>query len=232
MKKLLLFVVACISSASIKAQEQTGDFVVFANEDSCVTGSIQSAIDACLLLAKSAESGEVAALREAKDAMKECNFNYFGALENINRSENNVSLCGHLIFNTAFADSLLNRKDAYYNADYINRTSVSRGQMHPGEILSKTCFIKAGGKSVYTFSSRNRQELAVVSEPGGLISIRIHAINEKEGINEWHNDTIDVVKGRNSRKAAFTLPRKSNTQITLEISNCTQKDITVVVISN
>ena len=232
MKHLLFIVVACITSVTIKAQEHIDYSVVYANEDSCTTTCIQSAIDACLLLAESAESGNINALHEAKNALSECNLTNFISLEQLNRNEDNLSLCGHLVFNTAFADSLINGKDAYNNADYINMTSVSRGQMGSGDILSKTCFIKAEGKSIYTFFSRNRQELAVVSEPGGLVSMRIHALNEKEGINEWHNDTIDVFKGRNSRKAAFTLPGSSYTKITLEISNCTKKDITVVVISN
>lgn len=232
MKRLIIIIVVCITSVTIKAQEHIDDVLVIANEDSCTTASIQSAIDACLLLAESAESGRVIALREAKEALQGCNLTNFSSLKQLNSSEESASLRGHLVFNAAFADSLINGKDAYNNADYINYTSASRGQMGPGEILSKTCFIKADGKSIYTFFSRNRQELAVVSEPGGLITIRIHALNEKEGINEWHNDTIDVAKGRNSRKAAFTLPNRSNTQITLEISNCTKNDITVVVISN
>ena len=104
--------------------------------------------------------------------------------------------------------------------------------MQGGEILTKTCFIKAKGKSVYTFNSVNRQELAVVAEPGGLVTTRVHAVNKPKGINEWHNDTTDVAKGRNSRKTAFNLPSSTRTQVTLEITNCTNKDISVVVISN
>lgn len=231
MKKIILTLLACISSISISAQETVNEFVVIANEDSCSTESIQSAIDACILLAQSAESGDTTALREAKEAMEKCNFSNFGGLRKHNREEE-VSLEGHLIFNVAFADSLADGKDAYRNADNINRSSTHRGQMQPGQILTKTCFVKAKGKSVYTFASHARQELAVVAEPGGLITTRVHALNKTKGINEWHNDTIDVTKGRNSRKTAFTLPNKPMSQVTLEITNCTNKDISVVVISN
>ena len=98
--------------------------------------------------------------------------------------------------------------------------------------MTKTCVIKAKGKSLYTFNSHDRQELAVVAEPGGLITTRVHAINKAKGINEWHNDTVDVAKGRSSRKTAFTLPHSPKSQVTLEITNCTNKDISVVVISN
>ena len=231
MKSLIVTVFACMSSFVLSAQERVNDSVVIANEDSCSTESIQAAIDACLLLAESAESKDAIALQKAKVAMEECKLSDFGSLRSQNRDENE-SLEGHLVFNVAFADSLANGKDAYKNADNINRSSTHRGQMQPGEILTKTCFVKSKGKSVYTFRSRDRQELAVVAEPGGLITTRVHAVNKSKGINEWHNDTVDVAKGRNSRKTSFNLPSQPRSQVTLEITNCTNKDITVVVISN
>ena len=231
MKSLIVTVLACMSSIVISDQERVNDSVVIANEDSCSTESIQAAIDACLLLAESAKSKDTIALQKAKGAMEECKLSDFGSLRSQNRDENE-SLEGHLVFNVAFADSLANGKDAYKNADNINRSSTHRGQMQPGEILTKTCFIKAKGKSIYTFPSHDRQELAVVAEPGGLITTRVHAVNKTKGINEWHNDTVDVAKGRNSRKTSFNLPSRPRSQVTLEITNCTNKDITVVVISN
>ena len=231
MKSLIVTVLACMSSIILSAQECVNDSIVIANEDSCSTESIQAAIDACLLLAESAKSKDTIALQKAKVAMEECKLSDFGSLRSQNRDENE-SLEGHLVFNVAFADSLANGKDAYKNADNINRSSTHRGQMQPGEILTKTCFIKAKGKSVYTFPSHDRQELAVVAEPGGLITTRVHAVNKTKGINEWHNDTVDVAKGRNSRKTSFNLPSRPRSQVTLEITNCTNKDITVVVISN
>ena len=231
MKSLIVTVLACMSSIVLSAQECVNDSVVIANEDSCSTESIQAAIDACLLLAESAESKDAIALQKAKVAMEECKLSDFGSLRSQNRDENE-SLEGHLVFNVAFADSLATGKDAYKNADNINRSSTHRGQMQPGEILTKTCFVKSKGKSVYTFRSRDRQELAVVAEPGGLITTRVHAVNKSKGINEWHNDTVDVAKGRNSRKTSFNLPSQPRSQVTLEITNCTNKDITVVVISN
>ena len=231
MKSLIVTVLACMSSIVLSAQERVNDSVVIANEDSCSTESIQAAIDACLLLAESAKSKDTIALQKAKGAMEECKLSDFGSLRSQNRDENE-SLEGHLVFNVAFADSLANGKDAYKNADNINRSSTHRGQMQPGEILTKTCFIKAKGKSIYTFPSHDRQELAVVAEPGGLITTRVHAVNKTKGINEWHNDTVDVAKGRNSRKTSFNLPSRPRSQVTLEITNCTNKDITVVVISN
>lgn len=231
MKRLFFVVFACFSCISVKSQEDSNNFVVVANEDSCNIESIQSAIEACLLLAESAVTKDTVVIRKAKEAMHKCKLADFGSLIRQNQDENE-SLNGHLVFNVAFADSLAEGKDPYKNADNINKSTTRRGQMQPGQILTKTCFVKANGKSVYKFLSRDRQELAVVAEPGGLVTTRVHAANKIKGINEWHNDTIDVTKGRNSRKSSFTLPHSPNSQITLEITNCTNKDISVVVISN
>ena len=231
MKSFIITVFAGFFSITISAQVCMNDSIVIANEDSCSTESIQAAIDACLLLAESSVSNDTVSIRKAKEAMQECNLSDFGSLRSQNRDENE-SLEGHLVFNVAFADSLANGKDAYKNADNINRSSTHRGQVQAGGILTKTCFIKANGKSLYTFNSRDRQELAVVAEPGGLITTRVHAVNKTMGINEWHNDTVDVAKGRNSRKTSFNLPSRPRSQVTLEITNCTNKDISVVIISN
>lgn len=230
-KDIIIAVLVCMTCGTVYAQEAVTDSVVIANEDSCNVESIQSAIDACLLLAESAESNDTTALRKAKEAMQACDISNFGALRQQNRDENE-SLNGHLVFNVAFADSLAEGKEPYKNADNINRSSTHRGQMSGGQIMTKTVFVKANGKSVYTFNPRDRQELAIVAEPGGLVTTRVHAVNKQAGINEWHNDTTDVAKGRNSRKTAFTLPHSPRSQVTLEIINCTNKDISVVVISN
>ena len=141
-----------MSSIVLSAQECLIDSVVIANEDSCSTKSIQAAIDACMLLAEAADSNDSTILRKAKEAMEECDLSNFGSLRSQNRDENE-SLEGHLVFNVVFADSLANGKDAYKNSDNINRSSVHRGQMQQGGILTKTCLIKAKDKSVYTFVS-------------------------------------------------------------------------------
>lgn len=228
-KRFMIVVIASFLCIMVSAQEAECDSVVIANEDSCSIYTIQSAIDACIMLAESAESKDTIALRNAKNAMQAGDFAYLFKLRRQNREEES-SLNGHLIFNVAFADSLAEGRDPYKDADDIDRKH--RGQSSEGQILTKTCFIKANGKAIYTFKSHDRQELAVVAEPGGLITNRIHVVNEQTKTNEWHNDTKDVTKGRNSRKSAFTLPHTPRSVVTLEITNCTNKDISVVVISN
>lgn len=230
-KSLMIAIIAVLSCFMASAQAADKKSIVIANEDSCKIESIQAAIDACLMLAESAESKDEEALLKAKEAMEECRLAPFGALRQVDKSDDG-SLEGHLVFNVAFADSLAQGKDPYKDADHINKREAHRGQMENGQIMTKTILIKANGKSTYKFTSHDRQELAVVAEPGGRITTRVHAVNENKGINEWHNDTSDVAKGRNSRKTAFTLPHSPRSQVTLEIANCTNKDISVVVISN
>ena len=50
-KVYLTVVFTCLSCLTMNAQMNEKDSVVIANEDSCHTEKIQSAIDACLLLA-------------------------------------------------------------------------------------------------------------------------------------------------------------------------------------
>lgn len=230
-KILIVAIVASFFCIMASAKELMKDSVIIANEDSCSMETIQSAIDACMLLARAAEAHDTISIRKAKEAMEECHIAPFGTLRKLDKSEDK-SLDGHLVFNVAFADSLANGRDAYKNADAINQKTSRRGQMDGGHILTKTILIKAKEKSEYKFLSRDRQELAVVAEPGGLVTTRVHAINADKGIDEWHNDTIEVKKGKNSRKTAFTLPHSPSSLVVLEISNCTNQDISVVVISN
>lgn len=230
-KNLIIAIFSSFLSLTASAQEITADAKIIANEDSCSTEAIQSAIDACVLLSHSVEMNDTASLRKAKEAIRDCRFASFVSLRRQDKTEGE-SLNGHLVFNEAFADSLADGKDAYNSSDLINKRTIHRGQVAPGQILTKTILLKANGKSVYKFISRDRQELAVVAEPGGLVTTRVHAVNPTKGIDEWHNDTTEVSKGKNSRKTAFTLPHTPKTQVTLEITNCTGKDISVVVISN
>lgn len=231
LKTLFFFIAMSFACFLTYARDVAEESIVIANEDSCTTESIQSAIDACIMLAQSAQSNDPEALLKAKEALMECNLKPFSSLRPQNRDEVE-SLDGHLVFNVAFADSLAQGKDAYRNADSINKSTADRGQMAPGKISTKTFLVKANGKSVYNFISKDRQELAVVAEPGGRVSTRIHAVNPDKGINEWHNDTVDVAKGKNSRKTSFTLPHTPSSKVCLEITNCTGIDISVVVISN
>lgn len=106
-----------------------------------------------------------------------------------------------------------------------------RGQSANGTILTKTCFVKAGKSTKYTFTSRGHQELAVVAEAGGLVTMKIHVTNNV-GLDKRYDDTKNVRKGEPHRKTSFELPTDCKNLVELEIVNCCEKDCSFVVISN
>ena len=235
-KKILLTIAVALCTIVVNAQDISEylpeENLVIANEDSCNTEAIQAAINACIMLADSSVSKDSIALTKVAKSLKDCNLIQFDNLRPILRQKS--SLNGHLVFDESFAKALADGDDPYPYADNFYRANELRGlRIHQkGEIMTKTCVVEAKGKSWYEFNSIGRQELAVVAEPGGLVTTRIHVYNNDKGIDEWHNDTVDVAKGRSSRKAAFDLPEDTYSDILLEIKNCTDKRISVVVISN
>ena len=86
------------------------------------------------------------------------------------------------------------------NSPYMKTdTDIKRdGKTLDNNLLTKTVYIKGGKSTKYTFASRGHQELAVVAEPGGLITLKIHVTNS-EGLNLYFDDVQDVRKGRQSR---------------------------------
>lgn len=109
--------------------------------------------------------------------------------------------------------------------------SWGNGQTANNSLITKTVLIKANSSYKYTFSCRGREELGVVSEPGGRITLRIHVTNSS-GMDVWYNDTKHIKEGEQSRKIAFDTPKDKRNKVELEIINCVNKDISCVVISN
>lgn len=83
----------------------------------------------------------------------------------------------------------------------------------------------------YTLPSKGRQELAVVSEAGGRVTMKVHVTNKK-GLNKRYDDTTSVKLGLPNRKTTFMLPGDCVNIVELEVVNCSKKDISFVVISN
>ena len=113
----------------------------------------------------------------------------------------------------------------------MNRTRTHRGQYTDGKVHTKTCFVKAGKSTKYSFGSKGHQELAVVAEAGGLVTMKIHVTNSS-GLDFRKDDTKSVKKGMPQRKTSFELPNDRRNIVELEIVNCGKKDCSFVVISN
>lgn len=121
--------------------------------------------------------------------------------------------------------------DAYSNADIINRSITRLGHITDGIILTKTCFVKAGGSTRYSFASSGRQELGIITEPNGKLYVRIHITNES-GLDVRYDDDENAVNGTSRYRKAFDLPKNQRNIVELEVINKGNKDTSFVVISN
>lgn len=197
------------------------------------TMSIDNVLNACIAMQQADAANDSTAMRQAADSLRASNATAFTSLRCKDEDAADATLNGHFVFSEAFVDTLIANGEAKakQNADDITRTTAHRGQTANGSILTKTCFVKAGKSTKYTFASRGRQELAVVAEAGGLVTMKIHVTNTA-GLDEWYSDTTDVKKGRPHRKTAFDLPKNKRNTVELEVVNCGKKDISFVVISN
>lgn len=195
--------------------------------------TIDNVLSACLAMQQADAEGNTQAMQQAADSLRASNTKAFSSLRCKDEDTTDATLVGHFVFDEAFVDTLMTSGSDYAkdHADELSRSSSHRGQSASGSILTKTCFVKAGKSTKYSFASRGRQELAVVAEAGGLVTMKIHATNSS-GLDQWFSDTVDVKKGRPHRKTAFNLPQDKRNTVELEVVNCSGKDITFVVISN
>ena len=196
--------------------------------------SIDAAVNACIAMRDAVASNDSAAIKQSADALKAAGTTSFNSLrykDDIDGDKEAPSLNGHLLFDEAFADSLAEGKDVYGKADDMNRSSAHRGQTADGSILTKTCLVKAGKSTMYSFASKGHQELAVVAEAGGLVTMKVHVTNSA-GLDKRFDDTKNVKMGMSQRKTSFELPTERRNMVELEIVNCGKKDCSFVIISN
>ena len=206
-------------------------FHAFAQEGVPDSLEIQSVIDACIAMRDAVATGDTAAIRQSAIELKKTGAKNFTSLK-CKDDDSIASLKGHLVFDAAFADSLASGNTSVYDhADDMNRFSAHRGQNANGSYLTKTCFVKAGKSTTWTFASKGHQELAVVAEAGGLVTMKIHVTNSA-GLDKRFDDTKSVKSGLPQRKTSFELPQDKRNTVVIEIINCSQTDCSFVVISN
>lgn len=220
MKKIVLIVFSLFCALNISAQEDASEKL-----------GIQKVIDACIALRDAVATGDTVAIRQSAEDLKAAKTVSFNSLRC--KDESISSLDGHLVFDEAFADSLAAGNTSVYQQanDMNNRSSAYRGQTADGSYLTKTCMVKAGQSTKYTFSSKGHQELAVVAEAGGLVTMKIRVTNNA-GLDRRYDDTKNVKTGLPQRKTSFDLPTNRRNVVELEIINCGNKDCSFVVISN
>ena len=206
-----------------------GSLIAYSQDTSTDSMSIDAAFNACIAMRDAVANNDSTAIKLSANALKAAGATSFNSLRC--KDDSIASLNGHLVFDEAFADSLAEGKDVYDKADDMNRSTAHRGQTADGSILTKTCFVKAGKSTKYSFASKGHQELAVVAEAGGLVTMKIRVTNSA-GLDRRLDDTKSVKAGLPQRKTSFELPSERRNTVEIEILNCGQKDCSFVVISN
>ena len=198
---------------------------VLMTEGQELSGNVKSVYDACVALRTAAGSGSTSQMREANILLKDVRTGYFGTLRLI--SGETVSMDGHFIFDHEFVDSLLvNRKVYSFAQKYLDRTA-RRGSSTSGTVFMKTCCVKADAVVKFKFRAQDRQELALVTEPGGMVNMKVY-----DSRNDlWHNDDEGLNTGKPYHVRVFDIPGGLS-EIVVEVINKTDKDLSFVVISN
>ena len=215
--------------------------------------SIQTVVDACISLRDAFAVNDHKAMAKSAKLLRGQNTAFFSDLEC--EDDKRTSLDGHLVFDAEFvreflkSDKVMDSADKIYDAIKVPQkdakiaivgslipslfpdTDMERGQTPDGSILTMTCVVKAGQSTKYVFSSRGHQELAVVAEAGGLVTMKIH-VTHRTGFDERFDDTHNVKSGMPHRQVCFDLPEDKLNKVELEVVNCGDKDCSVVIISN
>lgn len=171
------------------------------------------------------EAGNRVALVNANNRLKEKQVGYFSSLRS---NTDNPSLDGHFIFNCEFIDSLVSGTMSFSNTQLFEYQNAVRSVSMSSGLVARTCTASAEKTAQFSFSARGHQEIAAVTEPGGLISLRVHDLTH----DIWYNDTKQVIKGQASQVIAFDLPSNTRSTLKVEVINKSNKDISFVIISN
>ena len=187
---------------------------------------IKPVFEACKSIREAVASGSSENLQSANQDLKNCNAKELNMMR-LKKGEV-ISLDGHLLFDEVFVDSLIvNRKVFTFAQRYANdRAGRVRGSGEKNQIYIRTYAVKAKSALTFSFVARGYQELAVVAEPGGAVSLSIYDKTNKIP----YRDTKNVKRGEAHRSFALNLPESKMNQLEIEITNTTDKDISFVVI--
>ncbi len=189
--------------------------------DMAMNNDMRRVYEACIEIRTAIGSGSTIGLQSAARNLKDSNVEYFADFCLIEGAQ--IPLAGHLVFNEEFIFDLIERKEVYA---FAQKYGHKRGNPN-GRVYLKTCVIDKLSSARYGFRSSGHQELAFVTEPGGLVSIKIHdKTNDK-----WYRDVESFRNGRKSRFFSFDLP-SGNCNLEVEIFNRASKGISFAVISN
>lgn len=196
--------------------------VTFAQQQLCK--EMREVFDACWAMRTAISAGNATSLKSANEDFKRCNVLHF---KDLTPEESDIiSLNGHFVWNDEFVDSLIkNRKVREYAQKYAE---LKRQTGKRGAIYVKTYAVKSKGVAKFFFPTTKHQEIAVIAEPRGKISLRMQGMRTKNS----SNDDQDVRRGQEYRIRTFDTPKGVSETIELQVINCSKRDISFVVICN
>lgn len=194
-------------------------------QDVKLSADVQAVYDAFMSMREAVAAGSTTGLKAANVALKKINLVTFSSLR---PKGEELSLNGHFVFDERFVDSLIAGRSVYKFAQRYAEPQGVRGAASGAAVYAKNCAVKGKESAKYTFVSRGLQELVVITEPGGNVSLRIHDMTN----DTWYNDTKSVKKGKPVRTAVFNLPEDKRNILEVEVINCGKQDVSFVIMSN
>ena len=193
-----------------------------------LTPEMTELFDVCQVIRDAVEAGSTTTLSSANGRLKKMDVDYLRSIRIVDGTS--AGLNGHLVFDTRFLDSLIVNREVYEFSERYEqyRSRHPRGSSSSGKLFSRTLAVNPGTPIRFSMISRGLQEFAFVTEPSGMISVRIHDTTH----DAWHNDDEDVRKGQPCRSFSFNLPESEVSRLEIEVTNCTDHAISFVVLSN
>ena len=186
---------------------------------------VREAMDACIAMREAIGSGSTPGISAALEMMKNCDAEPFPLLKGINIESFDVT--GHFVFTPQFAKALLDGRDVYaYSRRYARIGNNPRGSGRKGVVYMATFGAAAGTSAKYSLRADDQQDIAVVTEPLGMITLRVYDSTH----DKWYNDDSDAVNGKPYRHVSFNLKEPSN--LVIEVINTSGRDISFVIIGN
>ena len=175
--RFFIILAISFSTLSVSAQSQTELDSVF-----------NSVCNSYIQMSNAANDDNIELLKQINSEInRNFEINNFNSLRCVDDTLN--SLNGHFVFSPVFVDSLVNGADAYKKSDALNFVGERggyRGVSGSGTIKTVTRLVKAKSSSNFSFYSKGHQNLAVVAESGGLLTLKVHVTNSY-GLDEWYS---------------------------------------------
>jgi len=182
--------------------------------------------NSCISMRAAVENRNPKDLIIANNVFKSLKTHYWGgSLQKISGDE--LSFNNHFIFSPVFVDSLISQGDKVYKySDQYNRIQLFQAAIREEEetVNYKTCMVGATSSVKYAFYAKGHLELAFVTEPKGIINIRVFNKTRNEG----YNYELDLPY----RFVTLELPTEKRSRIEVEVINKTNRNTSFVIISN